>query len=673
MEKYNELLKNINDNYKEIKNILTVNHNKIQTSIFLNTYPIVFDFFKNSSSLNNIKYSIEIIQFYLKYITHDDFNKLNTEIFYKSEQNINNKNINSYLRSFLIKCKKARINKSNGTQVKLNDNKLNNTMNLSKRSGDKELFSGEQSSKENITNYKSNNITENKSNNITDNKLNNIIDNKVKEISIDNKIKNIINIMEHDNNFKKMIISIKKLSIYLDRITAIDILPKIFFEDIINKINITFKKISEMNLLNKEDNILEYLLTIINKCKKIGNISKNELETILYKCDNNIYDYVYILNLKHTENKESEENAKENKMNLLKRSEDKELFSETQVKENTIDFITKLGFIKKDFEDIDNLSLKRGFIFGLTKDNKDYILKYQPNKSTVELLINCYLKSLNINNFLIPNAFFINNDNSYFYIIEKYHTDLYKYFNILDEKKIILSFKELLNIIYFIIKSVIELHKNNIIHSDLKLENIILNVDENNKYKDLKIIDFDVGVFSTIPNTLNNLPDRYNKILNNKKPRGTRIYMLKDTEMSFKNDIFSLGVIAIVLLYKNTKLLLSYRKSVDSKNIIKKLTTFRTNIENNKAKIDMINVIERYLKKEHKKENNKSVFKKTNFIDINIINSKVNNEQYNENLSFYRNNDIDKFKIFKNFIDDCINNRLDIHQINDKYEKILFS
>ena len=241
------------------------------------------------------------------------------------------------------------------------------------------------------------------------------------------------------------------------------------------------------------------------------------------------------------------------------------------------------------------------------------------------------------------------------------------------KKKIILSFKELLNIIYFIIKSVIELHKNNIIHSDLKLENIILNVDENNKYKDLKIIDFDVGVFSTIPNTLNNLPDRYNKILNNKKPRGTRIYMLKDTEMSFKNDIFSLGVIAIVLLYKNTKLLLSYRKSVDSKNIIKKLTTFRTNIENNKAKIDMINVIERYLKKEHKKENNKSFFKKTNFIDINIINSKVNNEQYNENLSFYRDNDIDKFKIFKNFIDDCINNRLDIHQMNDKYEKILFS
>jgi hypothetical protein len=525
-------------------------------------------------------------------------------------------------------------------------------MNLSKQSGDKELFTGS-SVKVNIT------------------------DNKIKEISIDNKIKNIINIMEHDNNFKKMIISIKKLSIYLDKINNIDILPKNFFEDIINKINITFKKISEMNLLNKEDNILEYLLTIINKCKKIGNISKNELETILYKCDNNIYDYVYILNLKHTENKVenkgSEENTKENKMNLLKRSEDKELFSETQVKENTIDFITKLGFIKKDFEDIDSLSLKRGFIFGITKDNKDYILKYQPNKSTVELLINCYLKSLNINNFLIPSAFFINNDNSYFYIIEKYDTDLYKYFNILDEKKIILSFKELLNIIYFIIKSVIELHKNNIIHSDLKLENIILNVDENNKYKDLKIIDFDVGVFSTIPNTLNNLPDRYNKILNNKKPRGTRIYMLKDTEMSFKNDIFSIGVIAIVLLYKNTKLLLSYRKSVDSKNIIKKLTTFRTNIENNKAKIDMINVIERYLKKEHKKENNKSFFKKTNFIDINIINSKVNNEQYNENLSFYRDNDIDKFKIFKNFIDDCINNRLDIHQMNHKYEKILFS
>jgi serine/threonine protein kinase len=354
-------------------------------------------------------------------------------------------------------------------------------------------------------------------------------------------------------------------------------------------------------------------------------------------------------NINKSNNNENKDNKKNNINDL----------NVEVVKNKTIDFISKLGFFKKDFEDIDSLSLKRGFIFGLTKDNTDYILKYQPNKSTVELLLNCYLKSLNISkSFLIPESFFINNDNSYFYIIEKYDTDLYKYFNILDEKKIILSFKELLNIILFIVNSIVDLHKNNIIHADLKLENVILNVDENTKYKDLKIIDFDVGVFNKIPNSLNNLPERYNKILNNKKPRGTRIYMLKDTEMSFKNDIFSLGVIAIVLLYKNTKLLLSYRKSVDSKNIIKKLTDFRTNIEDNKSKLDMIMVIEKYLKKEYKKEvkkiNYKNNLKKsTNFIDFNvdIINLmetkksvdkelltdfKINNEQYNEKLCFFR-------------------------------------
>ena len=36
--------------------------------------------------------------------------------------------------------------------------------------------------------------------------------------------------------------------------------------------------------------------------------------------------------------------------------------------------------------------------------------------------------------------------------------------------------------------------------------------------------------------------------------------MLKSELMSFKNDIYSLGVVALVLLYKNTKLILTLIK-----------------------------------------------------------------------------------------------------------------
>ena len=587
-----KLTENIDSNYKKIKNILIDDIHKLDNKIFNKTFIIILNYFKNNSSENSIKKCLNIIKYYLKFINNNYINQLIIEITNKMNSCISNKNIYIYLRSFLIICKKKNINKTN-------NNKTNNTYDglTTKNTLDKD--------------------------------------------NIDNKIEYVLN---NINNLTDCENDIKKLSIYIDR-KKNDNNSKITYNTIINRIN---------NILEKDykNNIIESLLVIINKCKKYGNICNVDIESILYKCDNNIYDYIYILN----------------KDNIINSSE-QHIESGTPETENTLDsiknniihFINKLGFQKKEFNDIDNLSLKRGFIFGLTKDNIDYILKYQPNKSTVELLINSYLKSLNISNsILIPELFFINNDNSYFYIIEKYNTDLYKYFNLLDEKKIILSFKELLNIIYFLINTISELHKNNIIHADLKLENIVLNIDNNSKYKDLKIIDFDVSVFNKIPNRLTDLPERYNKILNNKKPRGTRIYMLKDVDISFNNDIFSLGVIALVLLYKNTKLLLSYRKSIDSKNIIKKLTTFRNNIEDNKIKLDMINVIEKYLKKEHKKDNNK-INNKDRFIDN------------NKDLIFFRDNDIEKFKIFKNFIDDCINNKLDIYELKNKYENLLFN
>ena len=168
-------------------------------------------------------------------------------------------------------------------------------------------------------------------------------------------------------------------------------------------------------------------------------------------------------------------------------------------KDNVLIFLKNIGYNIKSFKDIDSLKLKRGFIQGLVNNNKEYLLKYQPNKSLMELILNTYLMSLNYSNFLIPQYFFINNDNSYFYIIEKYNTDLYKYYNLLESNNKILSFKSIINITTFIINSIEILHKNNIIHSDLKPENIVININNEHEIIDLKIIDFDVGLFNIIP------------------------------------------------------------------------------------------------------------------------------------------------------------------------------
>ena len=291
----------------------------------------------------------------------------------------------------------------------------------------------------------------------------------------------------------------------------------------------------------------------------------------------------------------------------------------------------------------------------MSKNNKNYLLKYQPNKSVMELIINCYLNLQNYDNFLLPNYFFINEDNSYFYIIEKYNTDLHKYFNILESNNKTLSFKNILSITKFIIDSISILNKHNIIHSDFKLENIVLNIDDEQNIKDLKIIDFDVGLFNIIPDYLNNVSEKYQKILKNKKTRGTRIYMIKDTEMSFNNDIFSMGVISLILMYKNIKLFLAYSKKLENRKIIKKLASFRNDIEDHEVKIKLLNLIE-------------------NIVDKNCV-KKITKRKWTNNkpenfVFFDENNNINKYKLYQEFILDCIGCKYNIEELKEKYNEL---
>ena len=448
-------------------------------------------------------------------------------------------------------------------------------------------------------------------------KTNNKDLNDLLSFEINNKLQIYNNNKNIYSSLKLLIIIINKkdIDLLLMQIKLTNNMKRIFFY--INKITNYIDKNKDLNitsiieaiesiLYNKDiikKNNIEPLISLINKCKNYGNIINNDLERILKKIDPNINNYIYFLN---------------NKDNL---------FNE---KEKINDFLINLSYQKKSFKEIDNLNLKRGFIQGLQKDDKNYLLKYQPNKSLMELVLNCYIKVLNETNFLIPLNFFINEDNSYFYIIEKYDTDLYKYFHLLESNNKIIKFNEIINITKFIMNSVDKLHKNNIIHSDLKPENIVLNLNKDLQIDTLKIIDFDVGLFNSIPSILIPIPKKYEKVLNNKKPRGTRIYMLKNEKMEFKNDIFAIGVILIVILYKNIKNLLSYKKKENNKkslkiqNFIKKMNILKDTIDKKESKIKLLDLMEIILKKE-------------------------------SSFGFFDENNFDNFLLYKKIILDCIN------------------
>ncbi len=379
-----------------------------------------------------------------------------------------------------------------------------------------------------------------------------------------------------------------------------------------------------------------HILFLINNCKaRFPDIYiSSSLENILYKCDSQMYNYIYFF-----------------KSNPIINS-----------KETTIQLLTNYNFQKIDNPIIDNMELKRGFIQEYLNlfNNRNYIIKYQPNRSIMEIVLNVYLKNIakisEIDTFLFPDYFFINEDRSYCYVIEKYDSDLYKYFNILAEHNTIFTLSDILNIVRFMVTSIKFLFQNNIIHCDLKLENIVLNYDKPSsdnpelKINNLKLIDFDVSIFNTIPDSLKLSITEFKKTFNNKKIRGTKIYMLNDSIMSFKSDIYSLGMVLLIILFKNLKLIIYIKKRKISNQkiiikynfLIKKLNALRNEIEIDNNKFKMIDLIKDTI------------------------------EKSNNTLNFYTTiNDKFKFPILLDFIKDCITTKYNIEELEEKYKSIL--
>tara|TARA_B110000483_G_scaffold143862_1_gene171767 strand:+ start:947 stop:2383 length:1437 start_codon:yes stop_codon:yes gene_type:complete len=258
-----------------------------------------------------------------------------------------------------------------------------------------------------------------------------------------------------------------------------------------------------------------------------------------------------------------------------------------------INFLEKFNYIyyKKTKK-----MLKRGFLFEACDKNiqKDYIVKFQPNKSFMEILINKYLSKHNhLHDFILyPDYFFINKNNSYFYIIEKYDCDLYQF---MKKRKTPLDDFQIILILQFLIKIIYYLHKLNIIYADIKLENIIVKINSNYNIKKIKLIDFDVSLFDILPNELSDFDPKILKLLNNKKPRGTKIYMSKNNSMEKSNDIYSLGTLIIILFYKNIMKILCENEEMLSDNLLSKmynrLTFYKNKLENDEYKIKLMKYI----------------------------------------------------------------------------------
>ena len=416
------------------------------------------------------------------------------------------------------------------------------------------------------------------------NNLNNNLNYNSNNIILDELKNDLINIHENKslvNKSKSLMIKINKSKNLLNN--------KKKLEKFINK---------QIKLLDTNNIDTDILISIINSFKNYLNIKfddlNNKLETILFNSDLfNDLDFFYIINHK--------KNKKNNLQKLINAFDfkncylfhpkifffDNNIYLDNQ--DTIVEFIKKFNF---NYRDLPHKLLKRGFLFEIDKNNKPFILKFQPNKSYMEILMNKYLSKFNqLHEFILfPKYFFVNKNNSYFYIIEKYNCDLFTY---IKKKNEHLPLYEIISIIKFLIKFIYHLHDLNIIYADIKLENMIIN-SKNNQIIDMKFIDFDVSLFDQLPNEFLDFDPKIIQLLKNKKPRGTKFYQSPNEEMKKSNDIFSIGVFIIILLYKNTMKIFNNNINISStlkSKIIKRLVYYKNKLDTNESKIKLIKYI----------------------------------------------------------------------------------
>tara|TARA_B100000401_G_scaffold436812_1_gene381033 strand:- start:478 stop:1506 length:1029 start_codon:yes stop_codon:yes gene_type:complete len=167
---------------------------------------------------------------------------------------------------------------------------------------------------------------------------------------------------------------------------------------------------------------------------------------------------------------------------------------------------------------------------------KNYVYKFSQNNN-LSIIQDIY--NLNIKNVLLPRYIYSKKENNQYLEIFDYYEngDLFTY---LFEKNNNVSFYEKINIFKKIVNIIVELHKNDYTHRDIKCENILVDIDSNGEIQPI-LIDLDYAMKSY----------QYLHFRG-----GTSMYVAPEiintnkSSYSFKStDIWSLGVLFHIMLY----------------------------------------------------------------------------------------------------------------------------
>jgi serine/threonine protein kinase len=228
------------------------------------------------------------------------------------------------------------------------------------------------------------------------------------------------------------------------------------------------------------------------------------------------------------------------------------------------------------------------------KNNRYVAIKYYNKKKfTYEFFKNEikymeYFKEKELHKSLIRIYNIINYTDCYVIIMEYINgLDIFDYM-----LKNSIDIKQAKKIISYLIESIEFLHNHKIIHGDIKLENIILLI-ENDKITGIKLIDYGLCLFNVVDHV--------------KKKSGTLDYLppetLNNNIISYSNDIWSLGITYLFLISNE-----NYSKVVKENNKYNVIINYSNETDN-----ESIIILNKILNKDYKKRLTLHEIKNINF------------------------------------------------------------